>query len=82
MRAKRLWDAIEDAQVEAGDYRNTPADDRRIAINTVARALAFYREQTLERWRPCWLFLTEPDRVIGLGWRGMLLIWRSPAAND
>ncbi|KKL72682.1 hypothetical protein LCGC14_2082470 [marine sediment metagenome] len=78
MRVERLWDAIEDAQIEAGDYRNTPADDRRIAIDTVASALSFYREQTLERWWPCWLFLTCPDRVIGLGWRGVLVIWRNP----
>ena len=78
MRVERLWDAIKDAQIEAGDYRNTPADDRRIAIDTVASALSFYREQTLATWWLCSLFLGEPDRVIGIGWRGVLVIWRSP----
>ena len=42
----------------------------------IERGLTWYRRETLATWWPCWLFLTQPDRVIGLGWRGVLLIWR------
>ena len=52
------------------------ADDRHIAMATVARALSWYRERTLETWKPIWLFVTEPSRLIGIGWRGVLVIWR------
>lgn len=48
--------------------------DERVEITQ--EAVAWFRDQTRERWRPLVLFFVHPLRVIGVGWRGLLLIWR------
>jgi len=46
---------------------------------TLGTALSWFRDRTLETYLPVWLFLTHPqERLIGVGWRGLLVIWRSP----
>ena len=51
-----------------------------VGIETLGTALSWFRDRTLETWKPVWLFLTKPkpDRLIGVGWRGVLVIWRNP----
>ena len=44
----------------------------------VGHTLRFWREES-RRWWPRWLFMgDEPkgDRLVGIGWLGLLLIWR------
>ena len=67
----------DDALQDAGHYLNTVEDDARIARATVGILLSWYQEITRSSWQPLVLFWGDPARVIGLGWRGLLLIWRS-----
>ncbi|KKL47811.1 hypothetical protein LCGC14_2331810 [marine sediment metagenome] len=42
------------------------------------QGLYWFRQETLRTWRPCWLFVADSDQAIGLGWCGVLVIWRTP----
>jgi hypothetical protein len=49
-------------------------------VGHVTSALRFWRDET-RYWWPRWLFVTDSegvDRVVGLGFQGLLLIWRAP----
>ncbi len=77
--AEGLIDAVERVQGDLGHYMTMPEDATRIAVETIATALSWWRDRTLETWKPAWIYLGSPKpRLIGVGWRGMLLIWSEP----